>query len=118
MLSRSQAERDFCYLTTRGRTSGLSRTIEIWFGARDSTIYMLSGGGDASNWVLNLKADPSVRIRIGRKEFEGSARVVTDHEEDRIARQLLAGKYQGWEPGKPLRAWARTSLPVAVDLRG
>jgi hypothetical protein len=36
--------------------------------------------------------------------------------EDRLARELLAAKYQGWEPGKPLSAWARTALPVVIDL--
>jgi deazaflavin-dependent oxidoreductase (nitroreductase family) len=116
VLTRSQADQDFCYLTTRGRVSGKPRTIEIWFAGRDSTIYFLSGGGDASNWVKNVQADPDVSVRIGRKLFKGKARLVADKDEGLSARHLLAGKYEGWEPGKRLSSWARTSLPVAVDL--
>lgn len=109
-------DRDFCYLTTVGRKSGRERTIEIWFGLDDSTVYMLSGGGDDAHWVKNLRADNRVRVRIGRMRFQGSARLVESADEDALARRLLAAKYQGWRPGKHLSAWARDSLPVAVDL--
>ena len=43
-----------------------------------------------------------------------SASLVTDRAEDAMARQLLAGKYQGWAPGQQLSEWARTALVVAV----
>jgi hypothetical protein len=36
--------------------------------------------------------------------------------DDALARELLAAKYQGWRAGAPLSGWARTALPVAVDL--
>ncbi len=36
--------------------------------------------------------------------------------EDALARRLLAAKYQGWSEGRSLSAWARESLPVAIDL--
>ena len=52
----------FCYLTTTGRVSGLPREIEIWFGISGSTLYMLSGGREQSDWVKNIKrtrASPS-----------------------------------------------------------
>ena len=116
-ISREQAARDFCYLTTIGRKSGKPRTVEIWFGTKDHAIYILSGGGDDSHWVQNLKANPKVSIRIGRTDFRGRGRIVKDANEDQMARRLLAAKYQGWSEGKRLSAWARTSLPVAIDLR-
>ena len=55
----------FCYLTTRGRVTGDPHEIEIWFAARDSTIYMLSGGGSSADWVKNILANPEVRVRVG-----------------------------------------------------
>lgn len=110
------ADLDFCYLTTTGRKSGHARTIEIWFGLDRDTVYLLSGGGDAAHWVRNLQADPDVKVRLGRRTYPGVARLVTDKEEDAKARRLLAAKYEAWEPGKRLSSWARTSLPVAVDL--
>ena len=37
---------------------------------------MLSGGRERSNWVRNLMRTPAVRVRIGDREFEGTARIV------------------------------------------
>jgi deazaflavin-dependent oxidoreductase (nitroreductase family) len=108
-------DRDFAYLTTRGRRSGRPHRIEIWFGLSDGVLYMLSGGGERSDWVRNLEEDPQVRIEVGEVERPGRARVVVDPEEDAAARRLLASKYQGWREDRPLSNWARTALPVAVE---
>jgi deazaflavin-dependent oxidoreductase (nitroreductase family) len=110
------ASESFCYLTTTGRRTGRPHTIEIWFGLRDATVYMLSGGGDRSDWVKNLRSTASVDVRIGSRSFRGYARVVDRGVEDAVARRLLASKYQGWREGAPMSTWARTAVPVAVDL--
>jgi deazaflavin-dependent oxidoreductase (nitroreductase family) len=115
-LSRAAADQDFCYLTTIGRRSGLERTIEIWFAADASTLYLLSGGRDRSDWVKNIRREPRISARIGRRTYDGRARVVEDASEDAHARRLLAAKYEGWKEGRRLSGWARTSLPVAIDL--
>ena len=114
LLSQLSTE-DYCYLTTTGRVSGRPHEIEIWFGAQNGTIYLLSGSGK-SDWLKNLLKEPKVRVRIAKHTFTGSARVVEDQEEERRARYLLAEKYQEWEEGKTLSAWARTALPVAIEL--
>ena len=111
------ADEDFCYLTTRGRRTGNPHRIEIWFGARGGTLYLLAGGGRRSDWVRNLEATPEVTVEVGERQWNATARVVTGSEEDRAARELLAAKYQGWTPGSGLSSWARTALPVALDLR-
>jgi deazaflavin-dependent oxidoreductase (nitroreductase family) len=103
-----------CYLTTRGRKSGRGHEIEIWFALRDGRLYMLSGGRERADWVRNVMAGPTVRIRIGERSVEGSANVVVDPDEDALARRLLAAKYQGWREGRPLSEWAQTALPVVV----
>jgi deazaflavin-dependent oxidoreductase (nitroreductase family) len=107
---------EYCYLTTKGRVSGRPHEIEIWFGMEDHTLYLLSGGGDKSDWVKNLLKDPQVTVRIARHTFKGVARIVKDEEEELMARHLLAGKYEGWKEGRRLSKWARTALPVAIDL--
>jgi deazaflavin-dependent oxidoreductase (nitroreductase family) len=107
---------DFCYVTTTGRRTGKPHQIEIWFGADGSTIYLLSGGGDRSDWVKNLRVEPAVHVRIANREWQAKARVVEDRDEDARARRLLAAKYQGWKEGKPMSGWATTALPIAVDL--
>jgi deazaflavin-dependent oxidoreductase (nitroreductase family) len=108
---------DFCYLTTTGRRTGRPHRIEIWFGARDGTLYLLAGGGRRSDWVRNLEASPEVTVEIGPRVWQAVARIVTERAEDRAARELLASKYQGWREGSRLSGWARTALPIAVELR-
>jgi deazaflavin-dependent oxidoreductase (nitroreductase family) len=122
------ADEDYCYLTTTGRVSGAPREIEIWFAldlrqsasrpaglrARSFRVFMLSGGGQRSNWVRNLQRDPAVTVRIGGVTRRGRARLVTDPDEDALARQLLFDKYSA-RYGGDLENWRRTAQPVAVD---
>jgi len=109
------ADEDYCYLTTTGRVSGEPREIEIWFGLDGSTLYMLSGGRDRSDWVKNLIREPEVNVRIADQSFNGRARIVTDADEDGRARQLLVEKYASGYSGD-LSNWRETALPIAVDL--
>jgi hypothetical protein len=99
--------------------SGRPHTIEIWFALQGHTLYLLSGGGDRSDWVRNLRRDPAVTVRLGRRdaaELPGRARVVeAGTDEDGLARRLVAGKYQPTYGGD-LSGWRRSALPVAVDL--
>jgi len=107
---------DYCYLTTKGRVSGRAHEIEIWFGVHGSTLYLLAGGGERSDWVKNLLKESSANVRIANHTFTGTARIVSEKEEDTRARYMLAEKYQEWKEGKTLSDWARTALPVAIDL--
>ena len=108
------AGEDYCYLTTTGRVSGQPREIEIWFGLEGSTLYMLSGGRDRSDWVRNLLREPAVTVRIGGVTRPGRARVVEEPGEDETARKLLFDKYSD-RYGGDLDDWRRTALPIAVD---
>ena len=114
------AGESYCYLTSTGRVTGDPHTIEIWFGmASDGrALYLLSGGGDRSDWVRNLRADPSVTVRLGSREADevaATARAVESGDEDEAARRLLAAKYQGWDDTRAMSSWARTALPIAVE---
>jgi deazaflavin-dependent oxidoreductase (nitroreductase family) len=114
-LEPAVADEDYCYLTTIGRVSGEPREIEIWFGLDGATVYLLSGGGDRSNWVRNLRRDPAVTVRIAGTIWPGRARIVEDADEDERARTLLVDKYTPGYSGN-LDDWRRRSLPVAIDL--
>ena len=111
----SKAAEDYCYLTTTGRVSGEPREIEIWFGLEGTSLYMLSGGRDRSDWVRNLMKDAHVTVRIAGSELPGRARVVSEPEEDALARRLLFEKYSPRYSGD-LESWRESALPVAVDL--
>ena len=110
------ANEDYCYLTSTGRVTGHPHEIEIWFGASGDTIYLLSGGGDKSDWVKNMRANPQVKVRIAKKHFTGQVRFGIEAEEEARARRLLAAKYQGWREGRKLSEWARIASPVAIAL--
>jgi deazaflavin-dependent oxidoreductase (nitroreductase family) len=109
------ADEEYCYLTTTGRVSGQPRRIEIWFAIDQDTLYMLSGGGDRSDWVKNLMREPAVTVEIGAEKFAGRARLVTDPMGDARARALVHDKYVPGYRGD-LSNWRRSALPIAVDL--
>ncbi len=112
-MSSGPGELDHCYLTTIGRTSGRAHEIEIWFALHEGVIYLLSGGGHASDWVRNLIANPDVTMRLGMRTRATTARVVSEVVEDALARRLLVEKYRSRYSGE-LDDWGRTSLPIAV----
>jgi deazaflavin-dependent oxidoreductase (nitroreductase family) len=109
------ARQDFAYLTTSGRITGAPHEIEIWFAVEGETAYLLSGGGDRSDWVRNIMVSPAVSLRIGVVKRATRARVVAaGTDEDALARRLLLDKYTARDR-TDLTEWGRTSLPVAVD---
>ena len=110
------AKEEYCYLTTTGRVTGKPHQIEIWFGLNDRTIYLLSEGRENSDWVKNLLKDPTVKVRIAKKLFHATARLVTDKQEESMARKMLATKYEQWRVGSSFSHWARTALVVGIDL--
>ncbi|HEX2053561.1 MAG TPA: nitroreductase family deazaflavin-dependent oxidoreductase [Actinomycetota bacterium] len=106
----------FCYVTTTGRRSGRPHTIEIWFAAAGPTLYVLAGGRERADWVRNLRANPTVGVRLADRQYRARARELeAGSEEDDRARRLVLGKYQA--PGATdLESWGRTALAVAFDL--
>jgi deazaflavin-dependent oxidoreductase (nitroreductase family) len=111
------ADLDFCYLTTRGRVTGRPHEIEIWFVRDEDTLYLLAGGGERSDWVRNLRAQPAVTVRVGDVTSAARARVVDDGTtEDGHARRLVFEKYQP-RSGGDLRGWRDTAVAVAIDVQ-
>jgi deazaflavin-dependent oxidoreductase (nitroreductase family) len=101
-----------CRLVTTGRRSGQPREVRTWFAGVGDTLYLLAGERDRANWVRNLHADPSVRVRIGARTFEGRGRAIEGQADDPAARDAIAAKYGT----KWLSRWLRESLPVRIDL--
>src|SRR6476659_9794178 len=101
-----------CDLTTTGRVTGESRTVEVWFAAVGDRAYILAGGRERAHWVQNLQADSSVILRIADRTFAGHAAVIEGTSDDPTAREAIAAKYGT----TGLKGWLRDSLPVAIDL--
>lgn len=111
------AAEEFCYLTTVGRRTGQPHTIEIWFAVDRDVVYMMAGGRERSDWVRNLIATPTVRLQIGEHDWDALARLVDPgSDEDARVRPLLRDKYVNSDDD--LIEWARTALPVALEVTG
>jgi deazaflavin-dependent oxidoreductase (nitroreductase family) len=110
---------DFCYLTTRGRSTGNPHEIEIWFAvdtAAPTTLFLMAGGGDDSDWVRNLRADATVTVRVGDATYAARARVIDpESEEDERARTLVHDKFAP-RYSDDLTEWRGRALPVAIDI--
>lgn len=107
------------YLETIGRVSGQPRETEIWFGFENNTIYLLSGGGLAKDWIRNFQKSPQVRFRVNDTWVTGTARIVDDPVLEQRIRRVVAGKYYDFDADgeEPLpNEWSRTASPVAIEL--
>src|SRR5215831_4719211 len=98
------SDEQYAYITTTGRKSGLPRQIEIWFVESDGFIYILAEHGIDAQWVKNILANPQVHVRIGKDEWNGTARVLDPEKDDDSylrARKLARQKYD-WGDGLPV----------------
>lgn len=113
----SVAEEAFCYVTTCGRVTGEPHEIEIWFAlGAPSTLYLLSGGRDGSDWVQNLLVEPAVTVRVRDIAYDATARVLEPGTgEDARARALVFEKYDPGYDGS-LASWRTSALPIALDV--
>lgn len=114
-LSGDFEQHNFAYLTTKGRLSGESHRIEIWFAIIDGVLWVNSGGGRRSDWVKNLIADPNLVVEIGEESWRAVA-TPQDEVGAHRARERLAERYQGWKHGQPLSDWATNSLLIRIDV--
>lgn len=65
-------------LTTRGRKSGRPRVTPLQYEEIDGCYYLAAALGNRADWVRNIRADPQVKIQVGRRRFSGRAEIVTD----------------------------------------
>ena len=97
-------EPQYLYLTTTGHKTGLPREIEIWFVSFDGKYYVLAEHRLQAQWVKNIQSNSRVRVRVGDRSFDATARVL-NKEDDRSAyekaQRLERGKY-GWGAGLPI----------------
>jgi deazaflavin-dependent oxidoreductase (nitroreductase family) len=91
----------YLYLTTTGRRTGRPREIEIWFTQRGGRYYLVAEHRERAQWVKNLRAEPRVAVRVGRRAFAARARAVDARAEPELARAVrkLSEKKYGWGNG-------------------
>lgn len=91
----------YLYLTTTGRRSGLPREIEIWFTEHEGSFYVIVEHREQAQWVRNIQADPRVRVRVGDRVFDATARALSEEDEPDLVRKIkgLSDAKYGWSNG-------------------
>jgi hypothetical protein len=69
-------ETPYLNLTTRGRRTGLSRSVELWFAFEEGKLFFLAH--EDSHWWKNLQKTPRVEVEVGEILFEGNGSVVQE----------------------------------------
>jgi deazaflavin-dependent oxidoreductase (nitroreductase family) len=105
------APRVFALLETTGRRSGRPRHTPVGNGLDGDTFWLVAAHGTQSDYVRNLRADPRVRVKIGRRWRIGTAEILPD--DDPIARSRRL-PYQ-WDAALG-RLMASEALTVRIDL--
>lgn len=103
-FSTENKETQYLYLTTIGRVTGAPREIEIWFVESEGKLYILAEHFHKAQWVKNIEHNSHVRVRMGKGQFDATARVL-DQKRDRAAwdtAQRLATEKYGWGEGLPV----------------
>ena len=65
-------------LTTTGRKSGLKRVTPLQYEKIGADYYLGAARGVKADWVRNIQSNPQVELRVGAKQIQGTAEVVTD----------------------------------------
>lgn len=60
-------------VTVKGRKTGKSQTVKIWFAVGNSKVYVTSGRGLGAQWIKNLQKTPDVALQIGSTSLKGTA---------------------------------------------
>jgi deazaflavin-dependent oxidoreductase (nitroreductase family) len=65
-------------LTVTGRVSGRPSSRPVWVVRDGERVYLLAAKGSDSQWFKNVRANPTVRIRVSGETITGLARPITD----------------------------------------
>ena len=97
-------------LETTGRTSGLPRRTPVGGRRVGDTFWLVSEYSEKSHYIRNIKADPSVRVRLRGRWHEGTAHLLPD--DDPVARLRTLPRMNS----AAVRVLGSRLLTVRVDL--
>jgi deazaflavin-dependent oxidoreductase (nitroreductase family) len=75
-------------LETTGRRSGKPRRVPLGNGLRDGVFWIVTEHGWGADYVKNIAADPRVRVKIGRRWYDGTAHILVDEDPERRLAEL------------------------------
>jgi deazaflavin-dependent oxidoreductase (nitroreductase family) len=84
LVRRGFVPRGTALLETTGRRTGQPRQVPVGDGLRGETFWIVTEHGYGSDYVKNIQKDARVRVKVRRRWYDGSARILPD--DDPIAR--------------------------------
>ncbi|MGA9874623.1 MAG: nitroreductase/quinone reductase family protein [Solirubrobacteraceae bacterium] len=126
----------FGVLTTTGRRTAKKRRRCVRVARRGNRAYLVMIRPQitykASAWILNIRAEPNVSLRMRGGTFAGLARELDNDRELQQARELYCGEvnpfdyvectfHRGWRPTRSKieelhRNWFDTGIPLVIEL--
>jgi deazaflavin-dependent oxidoreductase (nitroreductase family) len=101
----------YVLLETTGRRSGQPRQVPVGKALQGDTLWVIAEHGLRAAYVKNIKADPRVRVRIGRRWRPGSAHVLSD-DDWRERQRRIPNRFNS----AVVRAMGTEQVTVRVDL--
>src|SRR3954447_2750751 len=112
LIERGLWPRTHALLETTGRTSGLPRRVPVGNGLRGDSFWIVTEHGRAAHYVKNIVKDPRVRVKVGRRWYEGTARILPDDDPRQRLRWLRRPVNDSM-----LRLVGTEHLTIRIDLR-
>ena len=103
--------RAFALLETTGRRTGRARQTPVGNGLDGDTFWLVAAHGTQADYVRNLQAEPTVRVKAGGRWRTGTAVVLPGDDPAARSRSL---PYQ-WDAAIG-RMMASTPLTIRIDL--
>ncbi len=105
-------------LETTGRKSGQLRRNPVTNGLDDGVFWIVAEHGRRASYVRNIEANPRVRVRIGRRWREGTARLVPDDDPRERLRYIASRRPVTRLNTATVRLMQTALLTIRIDLHG
>ncbi len=84
-------------ITTTGRRTGRSHTVNMWFYVEDGVTYFICGDCPHSDWYANVLANRRLVFHVGDDSFQGTVQRLDDPAERRRIGERMRKKYGPFE---------------------
>ena len=105
-------------LETVGRKSGQPRRNPVTNGLDDRVFWIVAEHGRRASYVRNIEANPRVRIYVGRRWREGTARLVPDDDPRERLRYIGSRRPVTRLNTATVRLMQTDLMTVRIDLDG
>jgi deazaflavin-dependent oxidoreductase (nitroreductase family) len=107
--------RSTALIETTGRKSGQPRAAPVTNGLDGDVFWIVTEHGHKANYVRNIEANPRVRVNAGRGWRTGTARIVDEDPETRLA-QIVALNPRARANANVVRKTGTENLVIRIDL--